>query len=181
MLISQSIFRALCSLKHTDIQLYYNAISRIDTSNCIKCSSYSHYLVSFEKGKVTTNLITVYRVIRKGDMSRHTHAILPDIIVPYSSYSIRFIIYILYLYTHRTCSATEFCSKFHISRSTIYDWMNLYSNHLDEWISLLKTADKSLLDNELKSISDFLYQFMHTTGHPFLMKCIGYNLIVIPP
>ncbi len=181
MLISQSIFCVLLSIKHTDLQLYYNAISRFDMSNFIKCGSYSRYLISLEKGTVMTHSITAHRVIRKGDMSRHTHAILPDIIVPYSSYSIRFIIYILYLYTHRNCSAENFCRKYFISRSTIHEWLKLYSSHIQEWVSLLKSADTAFYNSIRFSLSDFLYQYMHTTKHPFLVRRICHYTLSIPP
>lgn len=181
MLISQSIFSMLFTIKHTDLQLYYNAISGFDMSNFIKCGSYSRYLISFENGTVKTHSITVYRVIRKGAMSRHTHAILPDIIVPYSSYSIRFIIYILYLYTHRNCSAEDFCKKYFISRSTIHEWLKLYSSHIQEWINLLKSSDNAFGDSIAYSLSDFLYQYMHTTKHPFLVRRICHYTLSIPP
>ena len=181
MLISQSIFSVLLSIKHTDLQLYYNAISRFDMSSFIKCGSYSRYLISFEKGKIKTRLVTVYRVIRKGDMSRHTHAILPDIIVPYSSYSIRFIIYFLYLYTHRNCSADKFCAKYQISRSTINDWLTLYSNQIQEWLSLLKSGDTAFYNSIRFSLSDFLYQYMCDTNHPFLVRRICHYTLSIPP
>ena len=58
MLISQSIFSMLFTIKHTDLQLYYNAISRFDMSSFIKCGSYSRYLISYDEANIKIHLIT---------------------------------------------------------------------------------------------------------------------------
>ncbi len=172
MIISQSVFGDLCSIKHTDLELYLAAISLFDMTGFIRCGFYSRALISYESNKRVDYSITIYRVIRKGDMSRRTHAILPDMIIPYSSYSIRSVISVIYHYKHRNTSASAFCESIGIPRSTVSDWIKLYQAHLSEYISLLKEADKNLCDKEsaLLSIEAFPNDFFNTTGHPFLVS-----------
>ena len=62
----------------------------------------------------------------------------------------------LYLYTHRNCSAEDFCRKYFISRSTIHEWLKLYSSHIQEWINLLKSSDKAFGNSKAFSLSDFV-------------------------
>ena len=76
MIISQSIFGALCTLKYTDLELFIAAMSYFDMSGFIKCGSYSRYFMSLANNKSVLNSITIRRVIRKGSLARHTHAIL---------------------------------------------------------------------------------------------------------
>ena len=87
----------------------------------------------------------------------------------------------LYLYTHRNCSAENFCRKYFISRSTIHEWLKLYSSHIQEWVSLLKLSDNAFGDSKASSLSAFLYQYMHTTKHPFLVRRICHYTLSIPP
>ena len=173
MIISQSVFGALCSIKHSDLELYLTAISLFDMTGFINSGSYSRCLISFESNKCVENSITVIRVIRKGNLSRRTHAILPDIIIPYSPYSVRFVISMIYKYNHRNCSASKFCESFGIPRSTLSNWIKLHSAHISEYISHLKEADRILRDKESAafSIENFPNVFFNTTGHPFLISC----------
>ena len=58
----------------------------------------------------------------------HTHAALPDVIVPYNAYSIIFILTVLKEYFH-THAATGICKKYGIAVSTLYAWRDRYLTH----------------------------------------------------
>lgn len=182
MLISQSVFGLLCSIKHTDLELYLASVASFDMSDYIRSGSYTRDLISFEHGKIAINRITVTRIIKKGDMSRRSHSILPDIIIPCSSYSIRFILTVIYCYQHRNCSADSLCHKFQISRSTLHDWIRRFSNHIEKWLTAMKMAEQKLSSAySISYIPDFARCFLDFFGFPFLTNLYNYRTIVISP
>jgi len=67
----------------------------------------------------------------------HTQAILPDVAVPYGSYSLRFILTILNGYLNRSCSITDFCAYWQIAVSTLYGWIHLFIDHYSAWCNVL--------------------------------------------
>ena len=172
MVICQSVFGALCTIKHTDLELYNAAISSFDMTGYIRIGSYQRDLITYHGGKSVCLHISIIRVRIKGNMSRHTHAILPDILVPYSSYSIRFILSVIYLFNHRNCTSSALADRLFLSRSTINTWLRLYADHISKWLGSLKEADRKLCDIEsaATSVPDFLRLFLSETGHPFLMR-----------
>ena len=159
MVICQSVFGALCTIKHTDLELYNAAISSFDMTGYIRIGSYQRDLITYHGGKSVCLHISIIRVRIKGNMSRHTHAILPDILVPYSSYSIRFILSVIYLFNHRNCTSSALADRLFLSRSTINTWLRLYADHISKWLGSFAT-----------SVPDFLRLFLSETGHPFLMR-----------
>lgn len=133
-------------------------------------ASYNRDLISFEKGSPVTYSITVSRI----DCSScgHTHAILPEIIIPYSSYSLIFILAVLHDYylTHMTVQAL--CDKYMIATSTLYAWKRLFQIHKKLWLGILQDAATSPLTflSLLPSIStsDDLATFFQCHAQSFL-------------
>ena len=183
MLICQSVLGALCTLKHTDLELYLAATSSFDMTGYLRVCSYERDLIYYHSGKRVCSKIRVTRVRIKGNLSRHTHAILPDILVPYSSYSIRFILSVICLYHNRNCSSSTFTSGLYLSRSTINTWIRLYEDHFSELLAILKDADQKLCDAEsaTTSIPYFPNMFLRKTGHPFLMATHEKSIVITPP
>lgn len=107
-------------------------------------ASYSRDLISYENGSTVTYSITVIRIICSS--CGHTHAILPEIIIPYSSYSLIFILMVLrdYYLTHMTVQAL--CNKYMIATSTLYAWKRLFQIHKRLWLGILVDAATSALD-----------------------------------
>jgi len=101
-------------------------------------ASYERYLVSFEKGLPVTYRIVVSRIICSS--CGHTHAILPEIIIPYGSYSLIFILTVLrdYYLSHMTVHAL--CDKYLIATSTLYAWKRLFLIHKKLWLGILENA-----------------------------------------
>jgi hypothetical protein len=88
-------------------------------------ASYERYLIDYEDG-VKEHRVVIERAIC--DVCDHTHAELPDVLVPYKSYSIIFILRVLKEYNH-THAVTSICRKYDISSSTLYGWRDLYLSH----------------------------------------------------
>lgn len=63
------------------------------TGNCAAHGSYRRSLIDFEEGKVVYGVVEVQRV--RCASCGHTHAILPDHIIPYTTYSLLFILRVL--------------------------------------------------------------------------------------
>ena len=85
--------------------------------------SYKRYLISFENEISTTYTIDITRIICSS--CKHAHAILPEITIPYSSYSLTFILSVLKDYFSKITVKT-LCEKYQISASMLYGWKRLF-------------------------------------------------------
>lgn len=106
--------------------------------NWSEFASYERYLISFEKGLPITYRIMVSRIICSS--CGHTHAVLPEIIIPYGSYSLIFILTVLrdYYLSHMTIQAL--CAKYMIATSTLYAWKRLFLIHKKLWLGILENV-----------------------------------------
>ena len=107
-------------------------------------ASYERYLISFENGSTIAYRIIITRL--RCSSCKHTHAILPEIIIPYGSYSIIFILSVLrdYYLSHMTIQTL--CDKYQISSSTFYAWKHLLLIHKKLWLGLLQDISQNSLD-----------------------------------
>jgi hypothetical protein len=58
-----------------------------------------------------------------------THALLPDILIPFGSYALRFVLTVLRAYLVRNTTVESLCESFAISISTLYKWIHLFREH----------------------------------------------------
>lgn len=123
-----------------------------------KHASYERFLISFEHGLIVTYTVTVIRY--KCPSCGHTHAILPEHLIPYSSYSLPFILTVLRDYYTRPVSVESVCSKYDISVSTLYAWHSLFLTHKKLWLGLL--------EDYLSSSIHFLGVLLPFPSRPFL-------------
>jgi transposase-like protein len=112
---------SFCSCTHPDWQ---------------KHASYERYLISFEHGHTVTYVVTITRY--KCPSCGHTHAILPEHLIPYSSYSLPFILTVLRDYYTRPITVEKLCSEYGIAVSTLYAWHSLFLTHKKLWLGLLE-------------------------------------------
>ena len=70
----------------------------------------------------------------------HTHSGLPSCLVPYRSYSLRFILTVLQDYFIRVSSVEHLCRKYEVSVSTLYRWIGLFCSQKALWLGILKDA-----------------------------------------
>jgi hypothetical protein len=135
--------------------------------------SYPRYLISFENNNPITYIIDITRIICSS--CKHTHAILPEIIIPHGSYSLIFILSVLKDYFFKM-TIKNICKKYQISPSMLYGWKRLFLQHKKLWLGILE----DLYQNPLVFLSSMLacntsnnlQQFFTQTGHSFLQGAI---------
>lgn len=110
--------------------------SSLHTHNGVSCKSsklvfsrsYSRHYVSFHHD-ICDDMLTVPVFYCEND--RHYHALLPNmIIVPYSSFSIFFILRVLSMKYFSSVTVEKITELFHISVSTLYRWIKKYNAYL---------------------------------------------------
>ena len=79
---------------------------------------YGRYIISFENGKSIVYHVEIIRY--ECSSCGHTHALLPEFLVPYRSYSIFFILSVLKEYFSKSLTILKICEKYDISVSTLY-------------------------------------------------------------
>lgn len=143
----ETILCKLNSIKLSDKELFYqiNSFERLSqNTKCPYCgsthpfdyhSSYERYLTYISKGRRADCLVKIFRGICA---CGHTHAMLEDLLIPYSSYSIRFVLIILWKYLHRSMSVEVLCNQFQISKSTLYKWIHSFVDQYNLWFGVIK-------------------------------------------
>jgi transposase-like protein len=132
--------------------------------------SYERYLISYQNKTIITDTIDVTRIMCSSCKS--THAILPEIIIPFSSYSLIFVLSVLKDYYMSNKTVTSLCEKYQISISTLYEWKRLFLLHKKLWLGIIENIYQDSLEF-LSSIpdidtSDKLYSFFSNNNISFL-------------
>lgn len=99
---------------------------------------YERYLVTWEGSVQVTHTLTVSRY--RCDSCGHTHAALPSCLVPYKSYSLRFILAALRDYFLHVLPVEQLCQRYGISISTLYRWLLLFRCQKSLWLGTLNDA-----------------------------------------
>lgn len=138
----QWVEREAESLNHTD-----GICPVCRAKSCLSpFASYTRYLVEWEKGSPVTHEVVVRRY--QCSSCGHTHALLSSALIPYSSYSLRFILLVLRDYFLRTACVQELCERAGISVSSLYRWKDLFLTHKALWLGILEdlgTAEEPFL------------------------------------
>lgn len=145
-----TVFSKLNFLKLSDVDLFLQATQNCSTKSlpCPQCGAkypswslhgtYDRYLISFEKGIPINHRITIDRLMCSS--CSHAHAILPEILIPYSSYGLLFIIRILRDYYGGSLTVVKLCNKYQVSVSTLYAWKQLLLLHKKLWLGILEDS-----------------------------------------
>ena len=147
---------------------------------CPKCGAkgklsahgdYSRGLTTYEDNNVVDYVLRPPRAYCSSCSS--THALLPDIIVPYSTFSLMFMLAALIAYYERKTTVTEICNQFGIAVSTIYDWKARIALHKDLMLGALISQMQrthsyvlELLDSD--DLSGILHRFFRKYGYSFM-------------
>lgn len=139
--------------------------------NCVSFAYYDRHLVDFIHGQVCNTHIRVLRV--QCSSCQHTHAILPDVIVPYASYSLFLILRVLGEYFMHRLTIEAVCFKFAISHSLLYKWLDLFYQNRTLWLGVLSNLETSpftfLLELiKLPLFSSFSKDFFLKFGFSFM-------------
>jgi hypothetical protein len=136
--------------------------------NCTLFSSYSRNMITFESGLNTCHTISITRVICNS--CDHTHAILPDHLIPFGSFSLSFVLKTLRAYFLGSKTIVDLCDYFQISISTLYGWIKLFKEQKLIWLGILNDAQISplkFIDN-LSSSQNSVSSFYQITKTSFL-------------
>ena len=166
----------------TDKDLFQDATDKFVhyTKKCTSCgasmklapySVYERNLVSFEGGKAVERRVKPKRF--KCASCGKTHALLPDILAPYSPYSIRFKLSVLTAYFNRNTTVDAICQCFGIAASTLYRWKKLLLSHKELLLGTLANQNEaplSFLRGMLESagFSEHLKNFFHQFDFSFM-------------
>ena len=146
MIREKAIFIKLNQLHFSDQQIFDTAVSAFTPSKCtcpkcgavgrfIELRSYERDLISIDSGRRIDATLTIPRY--RCESCGRSHALLPDVLIPYGSYSLRFILFILQAYLKRSCTVAEFCEGWSIAISTLYDWIHLFIDQYNAWCRIL--------------------------------------------
>ena len=140
--------------------------------DCRIHSYYHRYIIDFIGDAPYERKIRVPRVKCS---CGHTHAILPDPIIPYDCYSLFFILRVITEYCLKLRTVSALCERFSITPSMLYRWLKLYRNHRSQWQGVLKAASQPLLDSlkdliRINPFRDHAYSFFQLTGRSFLQS-----------
>ena len=146
MIREKAIFIKLNQLHFSDQRLFDMAVAQFDRSRCTcpTCGSvgrfrkfypYERELITVSGSRRVEKTLSVPRFLCES--CGHTHALLPDILVPYGSYSLRFILTILLAYLQRAGTVAAFCEHWQIAISTLYGWIHLFAHQYNAWCRIL--------------------------------------------
>jgi transposase-like protein/ribosomal protein S27AE len=119
---------------------------------CPKCGAsgklspygdYKRWLVSTDGKGVIAECI--YPLRFKCGSCGVTHALLPDILVPYSPYSLRFKLAVLIAYFERDSTVAAVCESFGIAVSTVYEWKKLLESYKRLFLSAVLSMKEPAL------------------------------------
>ena len=155
------------SLSHTD-----GACPVCHAKACLSpFASYTRYLVEWKDGSPATQEVNIQRY--QCSSCGHTHALLPSPLVPYSSYSLRFILTVLRNYfLHRAC-VQEICKHAGIAISTLYRWKALFLAHKALWLGVLEGLETSAGTFLEGMNGTLLMEFFHQFLFSFLQHLRG--------
>jgi hypothetical protein len=143
MIRQETILIKLFLIKLSDMELLYamqpsyKVCPNCGAVGCCKPhDTYERWMISIYDGGRKEYRICVQRILCNSCGS--THALLADILIPYSSYSLRFVLHVLRAYFYRRYTVAQLCEKFSIAIATIYKWKSLFFEQANLWLPVLE-------------------------------------------
>lgn len=133
---------------------------------------YDRSLVDFMDGAPVRHSLCILRLVCS---CGHTHAILPDFIIPYSTYGLFFILRVMAEYFLHLTTVEKLCERFSITSGQLRRFLMLFHLHKEEWLGLLASMETSPL-SFLKALllkpaySDFASAFVRRFAASFLQS-----------
>lgn len=174
------IFNLFCKLKNiklSDQEWFDRAIAKLNLSEqvCPYCDSkgqmifhdsYPRYMITLKANHIETEILRIPSV--KCDSCGHTHAVLPEMLIPYSSYSIRFVLTVLKDYFLHAHTVEKICEMYQIAHSTFYAFRDLFFSHKKLILGALNDAQKKTSDFIEETDGQLLFQFWKSFRLSFL-------------
>ena len=127
---------------------------------------YSRYMITIKGNRIESVLLRIPRV--KCTSCGHTHAVLPEMLIPYSSCSLRFVLTVLKDYFLHVHTVEQICKIYQIAHSTLYAFRDLFLSHKKLILGVLNDA----LEQEVEFIAEmdgqFLFRFWKSFRFSFL-------------
>ncbi len=138
---------------------------------CRKRGSYERSLVAFPDGKPQVFRLKVPRVQCPCGRS---HALLPDLIVPYLSYSLPMILQVLCDYFNGHLTVQDICDKYLITPPVLYRFKKQFLLHKKEWLGIVRdmSSPACIFLEELltEPYSQFGGAYLRLTTYSFLQS-----------
>ena len=188
--LCKTLFENLC-----DVTIFQESTNEYCSLNeaCPRCgaigkiTSYGDYtrgLIYIKKGKIIDALMKPLRF--KCESCGKTHALLPDVVIPYGRYALSFVLTVLVAYFERETTVVAICERFGIAVSTMYEWKKRMAVHKDLMLGLLissKVPSLAFLKDLLKSrrLSNTLRKFYNMHNFSLMQNKSGTATRSRPP
>jgi len=141
--------------------------------NCHVHAYYGRKIVDFIQGKPVRSELTILRLVCNS--CGHTHAILPDPIIPYSGYGLFFILRVLAEVFAHASTQEQICERFGITDNQLRKWKDLWNRHKQEWLGILnsmETSDRAFVKTIVHGVdyAVFARAFTQRTAFSFLQS-----------
>lgn len=183
MIREKSLFCKLIHIKSSSKSLFDSFMDgfrpELRTCPCCCAKGYCHihayygrFIVDFINGKPVRHDLCILRLVCS---CGHTHAILPDFIIPYSGYGLFFILRVLAEHFAGLYTVERICERFSITRRQFCRWLFLWHAHKKEWLgalSSMETTDRSFMKGILSDpcCSDLTSEFVRRFSVSFLQS-----------
>lgn len=136
-------------------------------------ASYKRHLVTYDNNTAQDNVIVILRYMCSS--CGHTHALLPSVIIPYSSFSFIFTVSLIHDYlVHKYNSVEAMCEHYGIAISTFYRIFNKFKEHKQIWLGLLEdklisnlSFVQHIINSTFDEIENFMIKFFQENGSSF--------------
>ena len=150
-ILMNAIFCKLCRLKKTGIQIFNQSVSFFiknrkhssnkygELSDLAQNGWYERSLISIVSGKIHTDIVRVPCCQSWGNGERFSEAVLPDICIPGSSFTMLFVLFVMrdkYM-PGSALTNNQVCEKYGIAMSTLRRWIRLFKHMLSQWDKIL--------------------------------------------
>jgi transposase-like protein len=130
---------------HSQNKIFTYAVFELEQAVCPVC----HAKKLEYHSAYTRNLVYQQNTDRVG-ISRFycpicgsSHALLPAVVVPYSPYSLRFMLRAILAYYNRQTSVEQLCAKLEIAVSTLYRWIKRFAGHKQLLLGILLDSQQA--------------------------------------
>lgn len=164
-----------------DISFYPCSSCSCPPDNYVKNGYYTRSFICLVNGIIQDEFVRIN--VKKCSSCNHSHAVLHFLIVPYSRFSLGFLVTFIYFkLTNRFSTVRELCAHFGISINTYHRIIKRLKQDshalmlaMDECSDILSRI-KLLCRGLFKDIPTILNTFFKVSGHSFLQPCITLRL-----
>ncbi|MCQ2511108.1 MAG: DUF6431 domain-containing protein [Lachnospiraceae bacterium] len=162
-------------IHRSDIELFHTYNSqKISGNPCPICghssgfadhSWYERDFVYEDKGVIKNQRVKI-RIVRCKYCSK-LHSILPDVAVPFSSFSLLFILKVIRAYLMKKDTVSNICERWQIAPATLYSWVRRFHEQFRAWQKIVSCHASDPIEFVFQTDS-FPELFRKTAGYSFM-------------